>query len=963
MTGTRGGEAGPDTVGARASAGDDLRIERTEVYVTGSYGTVIGDRATVAQSFLMPVIPVRWPVVIGVPPLAAEAFQERPELRAAIEVGLVSGRTAVVTQVVAGDGGTGKTQLATNAFTRAGDDTDLRVWVSAISRVAVLAAYAQAAEIVQAPGAAGVGEVEQRARLFLSWLATTDRSWLVVLDDVAEPADLRGLWPQGKAGRVLVTTRRRDASLTGAGRVVIRVGVFTPAEAAGYLRGKLAPALSRGDVPADVLDQVDELATDLGYLPVALAQAGAVVADAGITCAVYRDWFADRSRALAELFPIEAPADEYEHTVATAWSLAVEQADRLPPAGLARPALLLAAVLDPNGSPAQLWAAPPVLTFLHTHRRPAADSAHPPPSDNGAIAAAEAGAALRVLHRLSLASHDPHGGPRAVRVHALVQRATLDTLDLDVVAATAGAAADALLAIWPVVESDPAVEQALRANTTTLAGRHPDALWKSGAHEVFFRVGRSLGEVGLVTHARDYFTEFAATSALVLGADHPDTLAARHQLARWHGEAGDPAGAAAAFEQLLRDRLRVLGADHPDTLATRHQLARWHGEAGDPAGAAAAFEQLLTDRLRVLGPDHPDTLTTRHNLASCRGKAGDAPGAAIAFQDLLVDRLRVLGPDHPHTLISRHHLANWQGQAGDAAGAAAAFEQLLTDRIRVLGPDHPHTLTTRGDLASWRGETGDAAGAAAAFEQLLTDCLRILGADHPHTLDIRHGLARWCGEAGGPAGAVAAFQQLVPVCLRILGADHPNTLATRGTLAHWRGQAGDAAGAATASKDLLADHLRVLGPDHPHTLDTRGNLAYWQGEAGDAAGAATAFEDLLADRLRVLGPDHPRTLNTRSNLAYWRGRAGDATGAATAFKDLLTDHLRVLGPDHPHTLATRSDLARWQGEAGDATIAAAGLEDLLTDVLRVLGPDHPATLTTKRNLADWRRHADTPQDD
>jgi hypothetical protein len=921
MTGTPGGRAGPDTVGARASAGDDLRIERTEIYATGSYGTVIGDRATVAQSFLLPVIPVRWPVVIGVPPLAAEAFQERPELRAAIEVGLVSGGTAVVTQVVAGDGGTGKTQLATNAFTRAGDDMDLRVWVSATSRVAVLAAYAQAAEIVQAPGAAGVGEVEQRARLFLSWLATTDRSWLVVLDDAAEPAHLRGLWPQGKAGRVLVTTRRRDASLTGAGRVVIRVGVFTPAEAAGYLRDKLAPALSRGDVPADVLDQVDELATDLGHLPVALAQAGAVVADAGITCAVYRDWFADRSRALAELFPTEAPADEYEHTVATAWSLAVEQADRLPPAGLARPALLLAAVLDPNGSPAQLWTAPPVLAFLHTHRRPAADSARPPPSDNGAIAAAEAEAALRVLHRLSLASHDPHGGPRAVRVHALVQRATLDTLDLDVVAAAAGAAADALLAIWPLVESDPAVEQALRANTTTLAGRHPDALWQSGAHEVFFRVGRSLGEVGLVTHARDYFNQLVATSALVLGADHPDTLAARHQ------------------------------------------LARWHGEAGDPAGAAAAFEQLLTDRLRVLGPDHPDTLTTRHNLASCRGKAGDAVGAATAFQDLLVDRLRVLGPDHPATLISRHHLANWQGQAGDAARAAAAFEQLLTDRIRVLGPDHPHTLTTRGDLAFWRGETGDAAGAAAAFEQLLTDCLRILGADHPHTLDIRHSLARWCGEAGDPAGAAAAFQQLVPVCLRILGADHPNTLATRGTLAHWRGQAGDAAGAATAFKDLLADHLRVLGPDHPHTLDTRGNLAYWQGEAGDAAGAATAFEDLLADRLRVLGPDHPRTLNTRSSLAYWRGWAGDAAGAATAFKDLLTDHLRVLGPDHPHTLATRSDLARWQVEAGDAALAAAGLEDLLTDVLRVLGPNHPATLTTKRNLADWRRPADTPQDD
>jgi hypothetical protein len=49
----------------------------------------------------------------------------------------------------------------------------------------------------------------------------------------------------------------------------------------------------------------------------------------------------------------------------------------------------------------------------------------------------------------------------------------------------------------------------------------------------------------------------------------------------------------------------VLGNDHPDTLSARLNLARWRGRAGDPAGAAEAFEALLDDRVRVLGPDHP----------------------------------------------------------------------------------------------------------------------------------------------------------------------------------------------------------------------------------------------------------------------------------------------------------------------------------------------------------------------
>ncbi|WP_369211058.1 tetratricopeptide repeat protein, partial [Streptomyces flavofungini] len=64
----------------------------------------------------------------------------------------------------------------------------------------------------------------------------------------------------------------------------------------------------------------------------------------------------------------------------------------------------------------------------------------------------------------------------------------------------------------------------------------------------------------------------------VLGPDHPHTLASRSNLARWRGEAGDAAGAAAALEHLLADLMRVLGQDHPDTLAARHELAHWRGE-------------------------------------------------------------------------------------------------------------------------------------------------------------------------------------------------------------------------------------------------------------------------------------------------------------------------------------------------------------------------------------------------
>ena len=88
------------------------------------------------------------------------------------------------------------------------------------------------------------------------------------------------------------------------------------------------------------------------------------------------------------------------------------------------------------------------------------------------------------------------------------------------------------------------------------------------------------------------------------------------------GVSGNTNEAMTEFEVLLADQLRVLGADHPDTLSTRGNLALRLGEAGRVDDAVAAFEVLLADRLRVLGADHPDTLSTRNNLADLLGEVG-----------------------------------------------------------------------------------------------------------------------------------------------------------------------------------------------------------------------------------------------------------------------------------------------------------------------------------------------------
>ncbi|MEV6448953.1 tetratricopeptide repeat protein [Amycolatopsis sp. NPDC051716] len=645
---------GPDEpVRATNLASGDVAGRLTQI------GTVYG--GVHLRSPPRPVVTL--PYRTGAMPQHATALQPRGaigEFARILEHGdtaVLTSNSAVRTGVISGLGGVGKTQIALAYAEQAwaAGMLDLLVWVTAGSRDAVVSAYAELA--TELDGHTDP-DPDRGARRLLSWLATTKARWLIVLDDLRQPHDLDGLWPPaGETGRVIVTTRRRDAALRGPGRRQIDIGVFTCEEAHDYLRDALA------DQPL-LRDNITELAAGLGYLPLALAQAVAYMIDRDLSCTAYLARWNDCRRRLATLFPETGGLpDQQRATVATTWSLSIEHANQLEPTGLARPILDVASMLDANGIPTGVFATSAVTGLLTaiTARE---------------IDAEEASDALGCLHRLTLITRSPDSAARAVRVHALVQRATREAMPKAGLKRVTNAAADALLEIWPDIETDPQLGQVLRTNTAKLAEYNGPDLWTPGAHPILFRAGQSLGDAGLVTEARTYFAELRSVAEQQLGHGHPTTLTVRHSLGRWQGEAGDPAGAATEFQRVLDDRIRVLGPEHADTLQTRDSLAYWRARTGDPAGAADEYERLLAIQLRVLGRDHPDTSTTRNNLAYWRGETGHPAAAAAEFERLLDERLRSLGPDHPKTLRTLDNLAYWLTASGDPAGATAALDRL-----------------------------------------------------------------------------------------------------------------------------------------------------------------------------------------------------------------------------------------------------------------------------------------------
>ena len=146
----------------------------------------------------------------------------------------------------------------------------------------------------------------------------------------------------------------------------------------------------------------------------------------------------------------------------------------------------------------------------------------------------------------------------------------------------------------------------------------------------------------------------------------------------WDGSVGDHAATQFA-QRLYRD------------LAKR--VARFTGEAGDPAAARDQYTALLPTMEEVSGPRHPDTLTARAYLAGFIGEAGDPAAARDQYTALLPTMEEVSGPRHPDTLTARANLAGFIGEAGDPAAARDQYTALLPSHrggLRTQAPRHPH---------------------------------------------------------------------------------------------------------------------------------------------------------------------------------------------------------------------------------------------------------------------------------
>ena len=554
-----------------------------------------------------------------------------------------------------------------------------------------------------------------------------------------------GLLPQVVQGQVLITTRNVNWEEHAA---VAELEVFSPAEAVTFLVSR------SGSTDEQAAGAVAEL---LGWLPLALEQAGAYVRQTQLPMSAYLDRLRQfPAITLTKGSPRDRdPAD----TVATTWQVSLERVQPIPGAV----ALLeVCAFLGPEEIPRDL-----VLQRLGAEVEEFAELADDP------FALDEAVAAVRRYGLVKVSEH-------ALVMHRLLAQVIRDRLDPGRRAERTASCIRLIRGVFPENPRDPAawpIYAQLLPHSLAVTSHaepldiEPDATaWlltqaaipcTSGNAVTFGRpipswnapwpFARRIWVPAIPTRRRASTTSpsscmmRAATtkpaismSALwpsaraELGPDHLDTAESLNNLGKTVRYQGDLDRAQTAHERALAIRQARLG-NHQDTAWSLIDLGLVLFDGGDLDGSAALTEQGLAMFETSVGPDHPDTAHSISRLATTLTRQGDLDRALPLHERALAIREARRGPDHPDTAHSLNNFGRALAAQGDLDRARAMLERTLAIREARLGEDNPDTAHTLDDLARVIAAQGDLDQARSLMERAVTIRSDTLGPDHPLT--------------------------------------------------------------------------------------------------------------------------------------------------------------------------------------------------------------------------------------
>ncbi|HEX6288706.1 MAG TPA: FxSxx-COOH system tetratricopeptide repeat protein [Herpetosiphonaceae bacterium] len=814
---------------------------------------VDGGVLSAAQALLATVPTQALPPIAPLPPGSRmfltpnPCFVGRAEALLAVARALVrqpaSGMGAVA--AATGLGGIGKTQLATEFVHRYGQFFAGGVfWLSFADPSAVageVAACAGSAHLDLHPNVAQLAPDDQVALVRAAWQSPLPR---LLIFDTCEDEHLLARWRPACGGcRILITSRRAlwDSTMQ---VHILPLDVLPRADSIALLR-QHRPDLSPS------LDVLDEIAAELGDLPLALHLAGAYLA-----------------RYRSDLTPTEYVAQLRQPTLLRHPSL---RGQRVSPTGhvqhVARTFALSYERLDPTDADDQvarrLLAGAACFAPGEAIPRPLLRSTLQHTAE--AISPLDAAAALDRLIDLGLLEAV---GRDALRMHRLLrlfirqqqtdpqaQAAVEEALLAFAAPVNAASELAPLVGIQRHLRSvvDAAIERrdARAADLCEALGHH---LWlrsdaeaarhyleqtlairEDGKLRSVEQLADSCNLLGLIHHmrgdfprARHFMQRALALWEAHLPPDHPHIAVAHENLGVLLSLLAEDDAAHAHLRHAFRLHRRRWGYRAPQTARALANLGSFFLEQGRYRRARLYLTRALAIREQVLPPSHMSTAQTLSSLGDLRYAQGHYAEASSYYERALAMRLAVFGPQHPDVAESWASQGRVALALGDIDRARDLLEAALDLQVATLGPDHVEVAARLDGLGLAYLAQGDAATARSYVERGLQVRAHRYGPQHPFTARSLRSLSRCALAERHSAEAQALIERAIAIQRHTLDAAHPDlasSLLLLGEMLHDQGLPEQAL-AVTRQAAAIAE--RRLGLRHPLTQQVQSHLSILQ---------------------------------------------------------------------------------------------------------------------------------------
>lgn len=630
------------------------------------------------------------------------------------------------TQVLHGVGGVGKTHVALEFAYRHREQYDLGWWLPAEDESALGVAYAKMVRALG--GKPAVDATPEELRLTLEGLLAKFKRWIIVFDNAPDADAVRPFLPSPReSGAVLLTSR--SANWKGTAQPFC-LRVFERPDSVGFLRKRTG----RNETPA----VAQRLTQALGDLPLALEQAGALIAEADITYAHYLSRFEDH---WAELLRSGRASGEYPDTVAMTWELGFRQLEMDEP--MAAALLNVCAYFAPIEIPR---------VFLQQ-----AGGSVPRPLGTAVETQAGLDGLIAGLLRFSLVAANEKG----LSVHRLIAALTRDRLPEDHQRNWCGIAQrmmkDALRfedgAVDAWIELAPVLPHALAI------AKHAEDLdvdAASNAH-LLNQAGQFLFQLGHFNQARAAFERALALNLQAHGEDDPRRSAIENNLGRVLNRLGEHRRARQHFETAMNVDSAAYGETHPHVAESANNYGISLQIAGDVEDAMQQFEWALSVVETHFGPTHPKVASVVNNLGYSLAGMGDLERALTHFGRALETAEASYGKNHPVVANIRTNLGIVHRLRGSGDLAKSEFERALLIAESLLGPQHPDVARNLTHLGLLLHESGAFVEARRHFERALAIEERVLGPSHYALITKLNYLGRCLKRLGEIDESVACY--------------------------------------------------------------------------------------------------------------------------------------------------------------------------------------------------------------